>query len=250
MILRPIGVAGVSGPEPLPVWSTIEPRQLGHSEEYWLVSQPDHAAVAGQLAAAIGAKWMPELSGDAIKAIAVHDEGWAASDRAALRQRSRPHSFIEVPPAEFVRAWTGSIEHAARVAPLAGIMVSRHFCRLLRGRAESPSETQPDQALMQGFLQSESERQQRLSVGLREAEIEALVDVLQLCDVLSLYLCCGATEEIEFPQSFGGRKIRLRCTGADAFVLNPSPFPFPVSISVPAQHWPNGDRLSLFADLA
>ena len=250
MILRPIGAARVAGPEPLPVWSVIEPRQLGHAEEYWLVTQPDHAALAGQLAAAIRAEWMPELSRDAIKAIAVHDAGWADFDQIALRERSRPHSFIEVSPSQFLCAWTRSIEHAASIAPLAGIMVSRHFCRLLRARAESPGETKQDQGLMQKFLQCESERRQRLSVSLPEAEIEALVDVLQLCDGFSLYLCCGATEEIEFPQSFGGRKMRLRCTGEDAFVLNPSPFPSPVSISLPAQHWPNGNRLWLFADLA
>jgi len=240
-----MGSARVSGPEPLPVWSAIEPRQLGHAEQYCLITQPDHAALAGQLAAAIRAAWMPTLSPDAIEAIAVHDEGWAAFDTIALGERSRPLSFIEVLPPQFLRAWTNSVDHAAGRSPLAGIMVSRHFCRLLRGRAESPRETKHDQMLMQRFLQSESDRQQRLSCNLREVEIEILVDVLQLCDVLSLYLCCGANEEVEFPQSLGRRKMRLRCTGADAFVLNPSPFPSPVSLSVPAHHWPNGGPLSL-----
>ena len=49
--------------------------------------------------------------------------------------------------------------------------------------------------------------------------------MLQFCDLLSLYLCCGAREAVEFPQSFGGRPLRLEPQSGDAACsISPSPF--------------------------
>ena len=58
---------------------------------------------------------------------------------------------------------------------------------------------------------------------LRGDELEALLLVLQFCDLLSLYLCCGASDAVEFPQQFALGKVRLRREN-QAYVLQPSPF--------------------------
>jgi hypothetical protein len=228
----------------MPVWNAIEPRQLGRAAEYWLISQPDHAAIAGKLAAGIAADWMPRLTPDVIDAIAVHDDGWREFDASPKNAPSgRPASFLEIEPRDFLRAWAASIEHAARLSALGGVMVSRHFCRLLRGRAESAAEREQDREMMHDFLKREAARQQQLSPAVNENGIETFVDALQFCDVLSLYLCCGATDEVEFPQAFGGRTMRMRCIRTNEFALNPSPFPSVVKFSVPARRWPGRDSV-------
>jgi hypothetical protein len=74
---------------------------------------------------------------------------------------------------------------------------------------------------LQDFLDSESERQKKLSVkqGRSSDELEALADVLQFCDLVSLYLCCGARANVEFPEYFGVR-VRLMPSDQD-FRLDP-----------------------------
>jgi hypothetical protein len=74
---------------------------------------------------------------------------------------------------------------------------------------------------MQGFLDQESKRQSRLARkdGRSADELEALTDVLQFCDLLSLYFCCGAAENVDFPEFFG---LRARVTvSADGYHLEP-----------------------------
>jgi hypothetical protein len=51
-----------------------------------------------------------------------------------------------------------------------------------------------------------------------------MVDGLRFCDLLSLYLCAGLTEEVEFPQQIQQLTPILRTTAADTFSLKPSPF--------------------------
>jgi hypothetical protein len=64
-------------------------------------------------------------------------------------------------------------------------------------------------------------RQERLaSKQARHAtELETLTDVLQFCDLLSLYICSGAQENAEFPEYFGVR-VQLRVEDG-SYLLEP-----------------------------
>ncbi|MBV8207123.1 MAG: DUF3891 family protein [Acidobacteria bacterium] len=241
MVLQPIGYAGAGRPGGIPAWEATEPRQLAEAPEYLLVTQPDHAALAGELAAALAAEWMPRLSPAAIAAIAAHDEGWRPFDtRPSFRPGARPASFIEIPSPDFLAAWNASIEHAATLSPLAGAMVSRHFCRLLRGK--------PEDSAFDRFLAGEAERRAALERGITEPEIEALVDVLQFCDLLSLYLCCGATERTHFPQSFAGRTLEVMRSG-EGYQVSPWPFRERLRLEIPARRWPGLEAQAMFASI-
>ena len=137
-----------------------------------------------------------------------------------------------------------SIEICEAYAPIAGAMVSRHFSRLTEARIsqlgspeaksgevsgrESTTPAGPlsrERAWFDDFLQREQARQQRLlpGAGKTSEELEVLVDQLQFCDVLSLYICSGAAANVIFPQQLGGEAIRLvrHATGGR---LQPSPF--------------------------
>ena len=231
----------MSGGQTIPAWTAVEETQRRAAAEYWLITQPDHAALAGELAARLGPPLLPALPAEVVRGISVHDDGWAALD-AQLAAAARPISFLDAPLPEFVRAWTASIDRAEQVAPIAGVIVSRHFCRLGEARAESRADSAQDAQHLRAFLAQEQQRQERLRQGEPQEHLEFLTDVLQFCDLLSLYLCCGAEQDVEFPQRFGPRPLRLtRLSGAGHQAvcrLDPSPFPDGVDVAVVARRCP------------
>jgi len=255
MILRPL----VPSPRPqptegnAPAWPAIARIQKLTAAEYWLVSQPDHAALAGALAANFVSPQFPCVDPLMARAIEVHDAGWAMFDSEArstaapaVDARGKPVSFLEIDPADFLRAWCASIERAGSVCPAGGYIVSRHFCALGEGRLGSGIDGPDNAALLDGFLAGEAERQRRLHAqsGRPLAALEDLLRLLQFCDLLSLYLCCGATEAVEFPQTFASGRVRIRPQNG-AFFLDPSPFRAPggssemLSLGVQARRYPS-----------
>jgi hypothetical protein len=235
-----------------PVWPVIERAQRQFAEKYWLVTQPDHAALAGALAANLVAPGFPRVDPLIARAIEVHDAGWAIFDPEACLNaapsvdgRGKPISFLEIGPPQFLLAWTASIDRAESVCPAGGYIVSRHFCALGEGRLAATIDGPENSSRLRAFLAREAERQRRLQPqsGRSPAELEALLLVLQFCDLLSLYLCCGAGDAVEFPQQFASGKVRIRREN-QGFVLQPSPFRRcdsdpEVSLGVEARRFPS-----------
>lgn len=231
------------------MWSAIEATQLAPSLEYWLITQDDHARLSGEIAAAIGTPWAPRPSDEVVEAIALHDSGWtlveAELGARAEAEGRRPPSFLEVPVPDFLRAWTGSIECAARRSAVAGILVSAHFASIGKQRLRGGGDPPEVRARLEAFEESESERRHGLAGNQRYSpdELAALLDLLQFCDLASLYLCGGARAEVEFPQRLGGKTIRLRGS-AEEYLFDLSPLLRPVDLRVRATCWPSGhDRM-------
>jgi hypothetical protein len=140
----------------------------------------------------------------------LHDAGWGLPDaKAIMRSRSGhadcPQSFLDVGVAAFLEAWTQSIESAQPFSPAGGYIVSRHFWRLAEHRQGHGGDSENDRKTLQTFLNHETRRQKKLaSKQTRSAEeLEILTDVLQFCDLLSLYICSGARDSVRFPEYFG-----------------------------------------------
>lgn len=264
MVLHPIGAcAPAEGIQP--AWSAVERRQRAMAAEWWLISQPDHAALSAALAANFVSPYFPSIDPVLAQAIEVHDAGWAVfapeTDVGVppLDARGKPLSFIEIDPPDFLLAWTASIERAERVCPVGGYIVSRHFSVLGRGRLDAGFDSPGNVARIKSFLEAESARQQRLSQqsGAAPERWDALLALLQFCDLLSLFLCCGATEAVEFPQEFGGRRVRLFPRDG-AFALEPSPFrrselpaaPGGLSLGVHARRFPASEAAPKTTTLA
>lgn len=238
MILHPYP----SSPQNLPTssgfvsgWEAIFRTQKAPASSWLLVAQPDHAALAGDLARRIESDYFPPLEDEVLQGISLHDEGWNAFDGKAMVRDGRPLSFLDLGPSDFLQAWRDSIDCAERAGPVAGLMVSRHFSRLgnvsLQSRGHDPEVSK--------FVQQEMARQDRLmQLQLRSAdEICVLVDVLQFCDLLSLYLSCGSQENVEFPQKFRDASIRLRREG-ELCRTEPSLFGGGASLGVMARKYP------------
>jgi len=228
MVLHPLpsGELAQRHRTPTPAWQAVEKKQMQAAQDWWLVTQTDHAALAGDLAARLDFPAIPALSSEVIRAIAAHDAGWTQFDAAVIGPHvCPPKSFLAISPAQFLIAWVDSIRAAEEIAAIAGILVSQHFSRLARTRLASRDDSPEDVQRLEAFLSHEGNRQAHLGrqVNQSAAVLEVLTDVLQFCDLVSLYLCCGAEQAAEFPQEFDGLKIRVHCEG-DAFLFTPPVF--------------------------
>jgi len=255
VVLHPLAAGATLTPSDFqPAWRVIERTQKQVADSYWLVTQPDHATLAGALAGRIVSPGFPIIDASTARAIAVHDAGWAIFDAEAnvtampaLDARGKPLSFVEIEPPEFLRAWTASIERAAGVCAAGGYIVSRHFCALGEGRLAAAIDVPENSARLRSFLNQEGERRERLmaEAARSQEELDSLLLVLQFCDLASLYLCCGAGEPVEFPQEFSFGKVRMRLE-QDVWVLEPSPFRCgsshqEVSLQVKARGFPSAE---------
>ena len=221
MILRPLEPAPASNNKFVPAWPVVERLQRQPYEECWMITQPSHAALAGELAAKLEFPKFPTLEADLIRAIAMHDAGWGLPDsQAVIASRSARHqppkSFLDTPVAEFLIAWTQSIDTVQPVSAAGGYIVSRHFWRLAEHRLSHADDRASDRKKIGAFLFHETNRQKKLaSKQSRSSEgLEQLTDLLQLCDLLSLYICSGAREKVEFPECLGVRlKLSVEAEG-------------------------------------
>jgi hypothetical protein len=225
MILRPLQPAPPVNSDHLPAWKVIERIQRQPYESCWMITQPSHAALAGEFAAKLNSSYSPKLDSAIIRAIALHDAGWGVPDSQAIMQsrsvgRGGPKSFIDCKVSEFVEAWEKSIDVAASASPAGGYIVSRHFCRIAESNAAQIAAGDRDRAIR--FLEHEAARQKQLADKQERSteELELLTDVLQFCDLLSLYVCSGALENAGFPEYFG-MKVRLSMDG-ESYRLEPN----------------------------
>jgi hypothetical protein len=235
---------------PVSAWHAVEQKQKQPASEWWIITQADHATLAGDMAAQLHHPSIPTLSVEVIRAISAHDAGWTEFDAArwiACGEENQPPpvSFLEITPADFVRAWIGSIEVSERIGAIGGIIVSEHFCRLARSRLGSRCDAPEDVGRLDGFLSHESGRQARLrsQVQVAESQLEALTDVLQFCDLVSLYLCSGADEPARFPWPFGETTVQVRSEG-DAFLFTPPVFGRGTALGVSARRYPSEKQMA------
>jgi hypothetical protein len=141
-------------------------------------------------------------------------------DAAQIQQlradaNEKPSSFLEAKAEQFLPAWAKSIEIAAKFAPVGGYLVSRHFERISCRDVENVKPKLDD------FRKQERQRQEKLlkDLKLSKPALEHLVDALQFCDVLSLYLCCGSAAPVKLDEP----KLEIKRNG-DEYRLDPSPF--------------------------
>lgn len=220
MVIFPITDEQGRSSESVSAWSAVEERQKQSAAAYWLVTQPSHAALAGDLAAALRDELFGHVGDTVARCIALHDAGWSMDDAEQIQllrsdSNQKPSGFLDANVDQFLRAWTASIETAGKYAPVGGYLVSRHFERI------SNRDGWKNQPKLETFRKREKARQQKIrkSINLEEPALERLVDALQFCDVLSLYLCCGSSRTV----TFDNPKLSVTRHG-DEYRLEPSPF--------------------------
>jgi uncharacterized protein DUF3891 len=184
----------------------------------WFVTQPDHARISGELAVALDPSKVANLNDFVVQAIGMHDVGWMPLDGDASMPRqpkSLPSgiaiSFVNCEPEQFLGAWLGSIQAAQGTGLLGGLLVSAHFARLAHPYLDSGRGTLEQRLMVEQFLERETVRIERLrpKAGLPAEQIDALVDVLRLCDLVSLYWCANPQAPVEVPLVLNGSTVQL-----------------------------------------
>ncbi|HEX6466091.1 MAG TPA: DUF3891 family protein [Terriglobales bacterium] len=240
MVLRPIldYSAGTSAKDAVSAWKAVEAAQHVDASEYWLVPQPAHAALSGDIAAALRPELYGPIDATIARCIALHDAGWSSADAAVISELragastlSRcPASFVDANPEQAADAWTASIETAQKFAPIGGYIVSSHFVRLAEHAGHNSKRVVFDR-----FVARERARQERLlpAADRPKDQLDRLVDALQFCDLFSLYLCCGSQQRARF--QCGAVKMQV-AVDEGGHHLDPSPFIGPQQFNFPALH--------------
>jgi hypothetical protein len=215
--------------------------QRRRAERYLLIAQDDHARLAGDLAAVMTIPGAPRLDAEIVEAIRQHDCGWRTLDAqliACARNGSPPLSFLDMSVPEFLFAWTQSIEQVAARTALGGAMVSLHFSRLAEYRLRMRQDEAEATRRLEKFVDSEADRRRGV-VPPEDARLARLTDLLQLCDLISLFVCCGAEAAGVFSQAAG----RLELQQQDGkYSFSPAVLAAPLELAVPAIAWPAGDE--------
>ena len=177
-----------SGQASISAWGQVEAAQRQQRLPCRLIPQPAHAVLAGEIATDLTC--FGQLPPEIIRAIQMHDTGWAASDAHQIQRLRAPNagaqlpvSFLAISPREAEEAWTASIDAVAAFSEMGAKVVSRHFTLL----------AQHDPVQHRDFLNGP-----KASKAV-PPDIEGWTAALGFCDVLSLYLVCGLTREVEIP---------------------------------------------------
>jgi hypothetical protein len=184
--------------------------------DWLIIEQIKHANLAAEIARVWGNEQFEPLvldrafpSAAIYHAVFHHDDGWSEWDLAPrLDPRSgKPRDFREMRMRDATAIWTKSISAAAKLFPLAGYAVSRHFCCLAEQVRRGGRHDPEDLAAVTEFLERQTAVQARLE---QKAELhgwgedfrrhrELAYRTVQFFDRVSLWLCCADERE---PQEF------------------------------------------------
>jgi hypothetical protein len=173
-------------------WPVFLETQRNIDPPYGIVLQPEHARLSGDLARHLREEVFGPIPDEVLNAIAQHDAGWQEADQEQLdaigREPVKP--FPLLPRKMSIPCWEESIRRAEAVSPLTGVIVSRHFCALgIQDEVYGP------------FLEKENPRREHIerTLGIGFSDLDRWTDAIGFCDVLSLYLCSGTRQPVEFP---------------------------------------------------
>jgi hypothetical protein len=234
-------------------------------ESWQLVAQPDHADLAGQLAAAWGGPGFarPEPFHSVVRAATRHDDGWAVWERhPRLGPGGAPQSFFAVPAPVHLAFYRAGVEVVCDEDPYAGLLVSMHMSGLYRNRygvmptpaMQLAEDVRPQ---VEAFAEQEEQRQVALrrALDVDEAQRWTNYTLLQVFDVVSLYFgladldagTAGGCDGV--PTVAGGDPVRVAIEPLGPWRVRFDPYPFvasPLELTlarrlVPKRAWPDDD---------
>jgi len=239
-------------------------------DHFLLITQHDHALLAGQLARRIGNERFatPSAREAVIDAIAQHDCGWPLHDDApTLNKDGLPLHVFESPVPLATRVWGASVTGAMARGDYQGLLVSLHvfgLSAIYLAHAAEPS--RPDVFEMNKFqhrqIEIEDTLRQRLGLntqaplhlglarpGTSPADDQLLYNfrLLTLMDRISLALCCGkdlfptVNDVYTRPPQPGDQPVPLSLTMPNPATMQINPWPFDrpqLNMTIPARRLP------------
>jgi Protein of unknown function (DUF3891) len=229
-----------------------------------MITQNDHAKLSGLFAAHWGNEQFekPRPHGSATRAAQYHDAGW-------LRYETKPHfnadtgktpNFRQVPNDQTqLDSYQWALDWATAIDGYAGLLISKHRTGLWQSRYDvikSPSFPARGKLSdgIEAFIARNEAKQKTLAAGLDEKELAINYHLLQVWDLLSLYVCTQERLKDEcidpVPTSYaGGEGVSVRLRPMSPTRISTEPFPFnqsPFEASLVYRRLPT----SQFADAA
>jgi hypothetical protein len=206
-----------------------------------MITQNDHAKLSGLFAAHWGNRAFerPRPYQSMMRAAQYHDAGW-------LRYETNPYldpatgkspSYQQVPnDAVQLAAYQAAIDMLTDVDSYSGLMISKHRTGLWQSRYNAITQPPPGppRKLSDGirnFIGKNEARQEMITSGLDREEIAVNYNLLQVWDLLSLYVCSHdqhANHTIApAPTAYAaGQGVALTLTPAASSTIVVDPFPF------------------------
>jgi hypothetical protein len=211
----------------------------GAPTQWTLISQIDHATLAGQLAEHWGAApFLPLVPRESLLwAIYHHDDGWRHWETApdAEPKHGRPRSFTEMEIEDSLVIWSGSIAIAAEAGHLEAYVVAGHFSALARRTAAWKSHD-PNWSRVERFLvdndrlmQSSLAAWQGIDPANTAETAQRALSQLQFFDSLSLWFCCAAATEPDTVDPPGGPRLTLTPVSETQVRFSPWPLAVPAT---------------------
>ncbi|MGO9820532.1 MAG: DUF3891 family protein [Solirubrobacteraceae bacterium] len=167
-----------------------------------LVTQPEHAAVAGTLARHWGSRQFttPVAHEALICAAEHHDDGWFELDGRPMfnHEQQRPAHFIELPLTDTAAPYARGVESVYERDQHAGVLVSMHFSGFYTSRWGVDGGPPSDNPLALDVVATQEARWMRALRDVwgyrgRRSEFDAnnwhAYEILQAVDLMSLALC-------------------------------------------------------------
>jgi hypothetical protein len=206
-----------------------------------MITQNDHAKLAGLFAAHWGNQKFerPRPHVSMMRAAQYHDGGWLRYETNPTLDPStgKSPSFQQVPnDAPQLAAYQWAIDMLTDVDSYTGLMVSKHRTGLWQSRygAITQPPPRPPRKLtseIEDFIARNEARQHVITAGLDRHEVAVNYNLLQVWDLLSLYICSHEQHKdhvIEpVPTAYsavGGVSLRLTPTSPATIAVAPFPF--------------------------
>ena len=210
-------------------------------DDLLLVTQPDHAALAGSVMAAWQADGLPEHPEreELLLAVREHDHGWLEPDAEPTVDPATgaPEDFLDAPVDVRQAVWPRGTARLAGAHPYAAALVAHHALNVYRRHRSDAAW----QAFFAGMETAEQAALDRVPPA-RRAGWPHDYRFLFLGDLISLVFCHGWT------QPFEGEQYRLMLTGT-TLEIAPDPFgggQVPLAVAarrVPARRYASDDDL-------
>jgi hypothetical protein len=194
-----------------------------------LVTQPDHAHLAGELLALWHADGLPThpRRAELLFAAREHDNGWREADAAPRWDAGRglPYDFITLPARDRIEIWERGTCRFATARPYAALLIARHALQLFQARRGEEG-WDPFLDFLQDFA-----RDLLAETGGSREELETDYRWIDLADLIALTACRGAHEPVE---RYG---TRIEASQGE-IRLAPFPLAGATTFRVPCRHLP------------
>jgi hypothetical protein len=174
--------------------------------EITMISQHDHAHLSGDVASNFKNFFTNDpYFEDVLFAVYQHDLSWIRLDETPIwnDRKSVPFSFTDYPLLSKLSHYKYGLDEIERMNKYAGLLCSLHYSSFGIFQNSSVEDCID-------FARSEANRQQRIKNELNLTNLEDVFKqfrLLQLCDVISLYVCLnspGVSKEQEHPRYRSG----------------------------------------------